>query len=142
MPSPQKSDGHNLVLGSLCIMLGLFPIARALHWIPPESGDDAPDWIIFLCGFIFEISGLMMLVGDKNKRLIDGLAAAFTAVMGATALWVGLLSPSESIGGGIPFIPHELNVLIARCLFSFGALISLLICKHAVMLALKGRDRA
>lgn len=140
--SPEK-DGPNRILGSLCIAAGLVPIARALHWIPPEAGaNDAPDWVIFICGFVFEVAGLMLFVGDKNERLIDGLAAVFAAAMGIAALWVAVLSPSEGIGGGVPFVPRSLNVLIARSVFGFGALLSLLICKYATTLAIKGRDHA
>lgn len=142
MADTQTNNEPSPLLGGVCIVVGLFPIARALHWIPPEAGSaDAPDWVIFLCGFVFEVSGLMLLVGDQNKRLTDALVAVFALAMGGAAVWVALLSPSEGMGGGIPFLPRALNVLVSRCVFGIGALFSLWIAQYAALSAVKGRSR-
>ena len=127
----------SLPLGLACMAVGFVPIAAALGWIQSSnSSQDAPTWVLMVCGLVFQVSGLMLIAGD-NKRLVDALAAIFMALMGAMAAWV-TLAPAEGLSGGIPFIPRALNVAIARCLFGSGALICFWMCKYAIQQAIRG----
>ena len=99
--------------------------------MPAQSGD-APDWVILLCGVIFIISGLMMLIGQFNERLKDFLAALFTGIMGTVGLWVAAFSSDEGMGGGLAFLAREQNILIARCVFGIGAIFTFLLCGYAI----------
>ncbi|MEL7084216.1 MAG: hypothetical protein AAGM36_06920 [Cyanobacteria bacterium J06597_1] len=131
MSSQQKS----LLLGFLCIAMGLFPIAHSLNLLPiSEQPGDAPRWVIGVCGMVFVLSGCMMMT-QLNSRLNHILAAIFLALMGSIGVWVSLFSQAEGMSGGLFFLSREQNVLLGRCLFGLGAAIGFAMCVYAIRLA-------
>ena len=136
LPSQQKS----LLLGLLCIAVGLFPLAHAFELLPiAEQPGDAPRWVIGVCGVVFVLSGCMMMT-QLNSRLNNILAAIFLALMGSVGVWVSLFSPAEGMSGGLFFLSREQNVLVARCVFGLGAAIGFAMCGYAVHLAFKSSE--
>jgi hypothetical protein len=59
----------------------------------------------------------------RRSRANELMAAMLLLLFGAVGAWVSLFSPSEGFSGGIPFVPYESNVTLARVMFGIGALI-------------------
>lgn len=118
--------------GWFCIILGLYPIAIATGLLTVDDASvHAPMWVVFLSGIAFVLTGAMMLVGH-DSRINDLFAAMFLLIMGAVGTWIALLGPAEAFSGGIPFLPKEYNVAIARWLFGGGAVIVFALLAHAI----------
>ena len=127
----------NLLWGCLCTAIGsiICLIATAVIDYPADQVH-APGWIVFLAGAIFTLGGLAIIFRSKPilVNVIGNLMVAVFAIIGA---WVAILSPSDGFSGGIPFLPHELNVTLGRWVFGLGALISALILVAGVKHLLK-----
>jgi len=113
-----------LVYGLGCIAVGFYPIALSFGlfeaWEPVLH---APRWVIAGVGCVFVIAGFMILLAHHSKAN-DFLACVLFILFGLLGIWVSLFSSSEGFSGRIPFFSREANVIIARCLFGIGALIS------------------
>jgi len=118
--------------GWLCIAIGLYAISVALGIIKPDdSAVHAPMWVIAICGVIFLISGIMVLIGQRSR--VNSLCAAILcgcfALVGA---WASLFPPPEGFSGGIPLLSKSANTIIARCLFGSGAVLSSILSIYAL----------
>ena len=117
----------NLLWGGLCTAIGSIICLIATGIIDyPADKVHAPGWIVFLAGAIFTLGGLAIIFRSKPilVNIIGNLMVAVFAIIGA---WVAIWSPSDGFSGGIPFLPHELNVTLGRWVFGLGAVISALI---------------
>jgi hypothetical protein len=104
--------------------VGLVPIAIAINWVPVDPATlHAPRWVLFLCGLAF-VAGGALLLAAQGPRLRDFCALVLLVCLGTVAAWSALGSPSHAISGGVPFLPHPVNVTLARGLFGVGALVS------------------
>ncbi len=56
-----------------------------------DAEQDAPGWILILTGFVFMLTGIMILFRHK-KNINNLLASLLTAVMGFVGGWVSLYS--------------------------------------------------
>jgi len=118
-------------LGWLMVFLGLYPLLASAGVLPLNPQDvHAPRWVLALCGFIFLLGGLMMLLGHR-ARVNDALAALFCYSAAAVGVWVALFGDASQMSGGIPFLPREANVVLGRAVFGFGAVISLAVAVYA-----------
>ena len=131
----QSSDALPPIFGWVTIAAGCFPIAAAIGLLETNPGD-APPAVLSLCGLVFVVSGLMILLGSKSARLNAALAAVWLLIMGAVATWVSIISSPEGFGGGLPFIPKALNILMGRTVFGIGALFSFGLAKVAIKQAI------
>ena len=120
MQTPQRS---NLVVALLCIALGVFLVLVAGGLIEDDpTKRHAPDLIIALCGSVFVIAGIMILVGRKS-RFNDLLAAILCMTFGIIGAWVAIYGASEGFSGGLPLISDAANTRLARGVFGLGSLL-------------------
>jgi hypothetical protein len=61
-------------------------------------------------------------------------------VFGVMGIWVSLFSSSEGFSGGLPFLSQDLNILIGRCLFGLGAIISFALSAWAFRRGVSGSN--
>lgn len=113
------------------LLLGLYPLTAALGILPIDPRDvHAPGWVLALCGLVFIVGGLMILLGHR-ARLNDALAAVFCYSAAAMGAWVALFGPADQITGGLPFLSRAANVALGRAVFGSGAVLSLAIAIYA-----------
>ncbi len=110
-------------LGWLCIAFGLFFLAGAFGIVPLEPAGDTPIWVVGMCGVVFAVAGVMILLGPQSPMTSLG-AAILCAAFGAIGSWVALFAAPESISGGLPFVSAETNGKIGKVFFGLGALMS------------------
>jgi hypothetical protein len=137
-PTELKAIGIGLAIAGLCGMLvgfGLLPVPggrASLH---------APLWIATLIGLVALLAGAACLIQGFGRadahaelpadaafwmRLVQYLiGVALCAAFAAIGVWVAFDGDARHFSGGIPFLGSR-NVLLARLLFGFGALISAL----------------
>jgi hypothetical protein len=105
------------------VAAGLLIIGVGLGVVPVDEADvHAPGWVIVFAGATFLVGGLAIVSGPESH-----LNALFGALigggLGAVAVWVAFLGPSEHMSGGVPFLPRSWNLVFGRILFGFGGLI-------------------
>ncbi|NJN74275.1 MAG: hypothetical protein HC799_16500 [Limnothrix sp. RL_2_0] len=129
-PTPQ---GTRNFLGIFSIMLGCFPMGVSVGIVQVDPATvHVPLWVLFACGEVFVMTGVMLIWGEKYPRFNHLCAAILTGSMGAIATWIAIFSDAAGFSGGIPFIPQDLNILIGRCFIGFGAVLSFLITVYAI----------
>ncbi|MDD4964960.1 MAG: hypothetical protein PHI11_13695 [Gallionella sp.] len=123
--------------GWATLVVGLYPMAIACNLVPYDSANvHAPMWVVFLCGFVFVLNGMMILLGHHPK-VNELLAAILLTSMGSIAAWIALFAPSVGFSGGIPFLPDVLNISLARWGFGGGALVLYGFAAYAIRRLLK-----
>jgi hypothetical protein len=109
--------------GWLMIAVGIVVAAMGAGVIPKDAGSrHAPAWIGILCGAIFALGGIMILIGEKS-RATTFLAAVLFACFGVVGGWVSLFGAAEGFSSSLPFLPQRAIVLMARGMFGIGALV-------------------
>jgi len=137
MLASEASDQARPGWGAFCILIGLLPIATALRLLPVQPGAlHAPRWVLFLCGFAFVNAGAVLLAGPR-PRLRSLFAMLLMTAMGATSGWIALFGDPGSFSGGVPLISPRRNVLVARWLFGFGAVLLLAMAASAARQTLR-----
>ena len=129
MQTFQKS---NLIVALLCIALGIFLVLVAGGLIDDDPAKrHAPDFIIALCGSVFIIAGIMILVGHQS-RVNDLLAAVLCMTFGIIGAWVAIYGASEGFSGGLPLLSDGTNTKLARGVFGLGSLFCFAISGWAI----------
>lgn len=124
MTTQPTSQTTNNFLGTFSIVLGCFPMAVSVGILPADPATIyAPLWVLFACGFVFVVTGAMLIFGERYPRFNNFCAVIVTGGMGAIAGWIAIFSDAAGFSGGIPFIPRDLNILIGRGLIGFGAVL-------------------
>ncbi|XWN36392.1 MAG: hypothetical protein ROO71_10580 [Balneola sp.] len=128
-----KATESKLRLFSLLFILtGLFFILLSLEIIPvDESTVNAPMWVIGLCGFVFSLGGIMMLLGEKSP-LNHLLACLLVLSFGLISGWIAFFGDSAHFSGGTPFLSNAQNVWIARVLFGSGSVLCFAVALYAM----------
>ena len=133
---PQKT---NPFFGWICIVLGSLVLLIAFGVIPVDPATVyAPYGILGLCGLVFVIAGIMLLMGENSKYNSLG-AAVILVCFALCGGWVALFASPESIEGGLPFLSKEVNGIIGKAVFGGGALISAGLSVYAWKLFREGR---
>jgi hypothetical protein len=70
---------------------------------------------------------------DYRTSLLDLFAALILASFTLVTGWITFYGSAEGFSGGIPFLPHNMNVSFARILFGLGAIL----CFSGFLYALK-----
>ncbi|MFQ5922982.1 MAG: hypothetical protein ACE5M4_09070 [Anaerolineales bacterium] len=123
--------------GALFIALGLFVVAASIDIIKAdESTFHAPRWVVFLAGVVAVLAGSLLFVAH-GSRARDLLTAGLLLSMGAVATWVSIFSSAEGFSGGISLLPREANVVVARVLSGFGAILSFGLAAYTVRRAVR-----
>ncbi|MEO0516920.1 MAG: hypothetical protein AAF171_06435 [Cyanobacteria bacterium P01_A01_bin.116] len=117
------------VFGWAFIVVGGYPMAVATNVLPDTSNrpTDAPMWVLFLCGLVFVVSGMMLLLQGKSSKesgLNHLFAAILLGIFCICGMWVAFFSPAEGMAGGLPFVSRAVNVALARMVFGSGALLT------------------
>ena len=91
----------------------------------------APNYILIIVALI--TIGCFILLFYKNERsalreVIAGIILLGFAFCGAWVTWS--ITPNN-FSGGIPFVPKMVNYYLAKALFGFGVLLSLLMARVA-----------
>jgi hypothetical protein len=100
--------------------------------IPVHIANNTPIWVIGLVGVMFVIAGIMIFLRNYSRAL-DLFAAIILAAFTLIAGWITFHASSEGFSGGIPFLPSDMNVSVARFMFGLGALL----CSGGFLYALK-----
>ena len=138
---PPPSRRETIVIGAIAAAFGLYFVLASLGVVPLQVRANAPLWIVTLCGLVFLLGGLAVVVpaaitgevradGELPEsapqwlRLVQyvcGLAifAAF-AMIGS---WVAFGPGSRSFGTNLPLSSGD-NETIGRVAFGVGAVIT------------------
>lgn len=124
---------QRLALFATCVGLGAFLLLVAGDLIPglEPRPDDAPSPIIALSGLVFIIAGCMTILGSR-ARTSDLLAGILCLTFGIIGAWVSLRGSDQGFSGGVPFLPPEFNVRLARGAFGVGSLICFMLAFWAL----------
>ncbi|MEZ4697717.1 MAG: hypothetical protein R2832_14985 [Rhodothermales bacterium] len=115
---------------------GVVPILIAIGVIELDAGSvHAPMWVLAMCGGVFILAGIMVLLG-QNSRASYFLAALLCLCFAAIGGWVAPAAAAENFGG-IPFVPSKTNFSIGRIAFGLGALLCLACSYLTLMKALR-----
>ena len=137
MDARSPSGRARLVYGLGCIMLGCYPLALSLGFLPvDEAALNAPLWVVAGAGFVFVIAGFKILLA-KHSRANDLLAGALLFLFGIMGAWVSLFGSSEGFSGGLPIVSSEANVLLGRWIFGLGSLVSFALSVYAFRRAIR-----
>lgn len=139
MVSARNLSGRaRLVYGLGCIALGCYPVALSLGLLPADdAGLQTPSWVVAAAGIAFIIAGFMILLA-RHTRANDLLAGVLLLLFGFMGIWVSVFSSAEGFSGGLPFLSRDLNIVLGRWLFGFGALISFAMSGYAFRRAVTG----
>ncbi len=127
-----KLRNKDVALALIAIACGGYALLAASGVIPVQRANNTPIWIVGLVGVIFVIAGVMIFLRNYSRAL-DLFAAIILASFTLVAGWITFHASSEGFSGGIPFLPNETNVSLARVMFGFGALL----CFGGFLYALK-----
>lgn len=132
-----RNVAGTLFAGGFGLVIGLTICLVGLDILPAEEGSiHAPRWVLVLCGAVFALAGIAILV--QGRPLLTSLIGnLIIAAFAAIAAWVAWGGTSEGFSGGVPFVSHGLNVKIARGMFGAGALLCALILIPGIRHTLK-----
>lgn len=81
---------------------------------------------------MFVVAGVMIFLRNYSRAL-DLLAAIILASFTSIGGWIAFHASPEGFSGGIPFLPNDMNISLARVMFGLGALL----CFGGFLYALK-----
>lgn len=127
-----KLDTKDIALALVAIACGGYALLAASGVFSAQTANDTPAWVLGLVGIVFVIAGVMIFLRNYSRAL-DLFAAIILASFTLIAGWITFHASSEGFSGGIPFLPYEMNVSLARVMFGLGALL----CFSGFLYALK-----
>jgi hypothetical protein len=127
-----KLDNKDIALALVAIACGGYALLAASGVLLAQTENDTPSWVIGLVGVMFVIAGIMIFLRNYSRAL-DLFAAIILASFTLIAGWITFHASSEGFSGGVPFLPNDMNVSLARVMFGLGALL----CFGGFLYALK-----
>jgi len=127
-----KLDRSDIALALIAFACGTFALLVASGVLPMQTANDTPLWVIGLVGLTFVTASVMIFMRE-HSRALDLFAALILASFALIAGWVTFFASPEGFSGGIPFLPNDTNVALARIIFGLGAIL----CFGAFLYALK-----
>ena len=116
-----KLDRSDIALALIAIACGGFALLVAAGVLPMETAHDTPMWVIGLIGMMFVIAGIMIFLRN-HSRALDFFAAIILASFTLITGWIAFFASPEGFSGGIPFLPRDMNVTLARVMFGLGSI--------------------
>ncbi len=104
------------------IACGGYALLAASSVIPVQTANGTPLWVLGLVGVIFVIAGIMIFLRNYSRAL-DLFAAIMLASFTLISGWITFHASSEGFSGGVPFLPNDMNVSLARVMFGIGTLL-------------------
>ena len=104
------------------IACGGYALLAASSVIPVQTENDTPLWVVGLVGVILVIAGIMIFLRNYSRAL-DLFAAIMLAAFTLISGWITFHASSEGFSGGVPFLPNDMNVSLARVMFGIGTLL-------------------
>ena len=135
--STKLSPAKKKLFSWLFILTGLLFILIGIGIIPVDDSTlNAPKWVVGLCGFVFSLAGVMILIGEKSpiNHLLSGLLVLSFGCIGG---WIALYGEAAHFSGGTPFLSNAQNVWIARTLFGSGSLLCFAVAFYTIKQYLK-----
>lgn len=117
-----KLDNKDIALALVAIACGGYALLAASGVISAQTANDTPDWVLGLVGIVFVIAGIMIFLRNYSRAL-DLFAAVILASFTLIAGWITFYASSKGFSGGIPFLPSDMNVSLARFMFGLGTLL-------------------
>ncbi|MEM1174186.1 MAG: hypothetical protein AAGI27_05205 [Pseudomonadota bacterium] len=122
----------------ICFVAGSYPIAICLGYVTFEESDTAtPLWVAAGVGSAFIMAGFMILL-TRYGRANDLMAGVMLLIFASLGVWVSVFSSDAGFSGGVAWLPEDMNILIGRVFFGFGALVSLAMAVWAFRRAASG----
>jgi len=124
------------------IVIGIVIMLAAMDIIPlDESRLHSPRFIFGLAGLAISATGGAHLFYD-NKCVNAFCAAIILVCFARIGWWATMTTSKDNLGGGVPFVSREINVLIGKGIFGFGVLCSLMLMVWAIRQAIFGETTA
>lgn len=127
-----KLSNGDIALALVAIACGGYILLAATGVLPAQTANNTPIWVLAMAGLVFFIAGIMIFLRNYSRAL-DLFAAIVLASFTLIAAWISVHGSAEGFSGGIPFLPNDMNVSLARIMFGFGALL----CFGGFLYALK-----
>lgn len=124
-----KKDKRLIAFICFVISLYLFSEGLQITSLGKPSGN-TPYWIITLCGAIFFMSSIAILLGPDNKWT-SLIAALFCCLMGVIAGWISLYADESGMGGSLMFLVELTGLPLHRVAFGFSSLVCFAIAYYA-----------
>lgn len=140
--SKKLSPAKTKLFSWLFILTGLFFIFIGIGIIPIDDPTlNSPKWVLGLCGFVFSLSGVMVLLGEKSpiNNLLGGLLVLSFAIIGG---WIAFFGDSAHFSGGTPILSDSQNVIVARILFGSGSLMCFFIFIYAIKMQFRSKKES
>jgi len=117
-PSPTESAS-----GVLSIVGGAVVVGIGAGVVPVDPGSvHAPGWVLAVCGALCALGGVAMLA-HRWPVVRTAAVGVMWVAFGLIGGWVALFGQAEHYAGGIGLLPDWINILLARGLFGFGAVL-------------------
>ena len=127
-----KLDNKDVALALVAIACGGYALLAAYGVLPVQTANNTPVWVVGIIEKKNVIAGVMIFLRNYSRAL-DLFAAIILASFTLIAGWITFHASSEGFSGGIPFLPNDMNVSLARVMFGLGALL----CFGGFLYALK-----
>lgn len=125
-----------LWLGYLFMGAGLYIVGISTGVIPAEeSSFKAPRWVVLVVGAAFVFGGAAV-TGREGSFFNDLMGSLIVFCLGVAVGWVSFFGSADGFSGGIPLLPDEINLGLARVLFGLGAIVCLVIAGYGMKRAL------
>lgn len=127
--SQPLSPGAALVVGLICIAVGILPMLAAFD-IGPLGSDDinGPPWLGFVGGGIFAAAGLAVIAGPAAPLANGAFAILALAGLAAIGNWIAFGAGERACSGGISlswlWSESDFSGLGCRIPFGLGALMT------------------
>lgn len=118
--STPRTQNKSILWGVFCLGFSVYLMLVALGIVEAGETETAPSWILALCAFAVGACGVALCT-EPDSRVRLAAVGVLLLGMGGIGAWASLFSDAKDISGGIPFVPDEVNVAIARFLFGFGS---------------------
>lgn len=122
---------EKLLTGAFFSIMGVMVLLAAFGLGPmSNSAMHAPRWVVGLAGMLFLGCGAMLV--ETSHQLATWMAGLVTIGMTAICGWIALFGEDEYFSGGLSIFSDHVEVLIARVIFGFVAVLGTAITINAI----------
>ena len=123
---------QRLGFGMLFFVTGAYILFLGLGLLPGEQEPlEAPAWVANVAGAMFMWVGIIIFTGSKSKYN-DFMAGILMFMMGIIGAYVSFFAEAERMSGGLGIFSANLNMILARVAFGFGAIVCFAMAGYAM----------